>query len=62
MNPRAPSKLWLCFVAVFALQIAAWTAWFIIASKHQVAEVPLEKVGRVIPNPPLHAPATGTAR
>lgn len=35
------SKLWLVFVAVIALQLAAWTAWFIIAAKHPVAEVPL---------------------
>lgn len=35
------SKLWLMFVAVIALQLAAWTAWFIIAAKHPVAEVPL---------------------
>jgi hypothetical protein len=24
------------------LQLAAWTAWFIVASHHRVAEVPLE--------------------
>ena len=35
------SKLWLMFVAVIALQLAAWTAWFIIAARHPVAEVPL---------------------
>jgi hypothetical protein len=36
-----PSRLWLWFVAAFVLQAAAWTAWFTIASKHRVEEVPL---------------------
>jgi hypothetical protein len=36
-----PSRLWLWFVAAFLLQAAAWTAWFIVASQHRVAEVPL---------------------
>ena len=40
------SYLWLIFVAVFALQLAAWTAWFIIASKHHVEEVPLTTAPR----------------
>jgi len=42
-NPPAgkPSRLWLWVVAAFALQAAAWTAWFIIASNNKVAEVPL---------------------
>jgi hypothetical protein len=32
----------LCWtLALFALHLAAWTAWFIIASRHPVAEVPL---------------------
>jgi hypothetical protein len=35
------SRLWLWFVAAFALQLAAWTAWFIIASHHKVEEVPV---------------------
>ena len=35
------SRLWLIFVAVCLLQVAAWTAWFIIAAKHPVEEVPL---------------------
>ena len=48
----APSRFWLWVLAAFALQLAAWTAWFVVASKHQVQEVPLEKVGRVILNPP----------
>jgi hypothetical protein len=41
MSAEKKSKLWLFFVAAFALQLAAWTAWFIIASKHPVQEVPL---------------------
>jgi hypothetical protein len=42
------SRLWLFFVAAFVLQLAAWTAWFIIAAHHKVAEVPLA-------TPPAHA-------
>jgi hypothetical protein len=38
---QKPSRLWLWFVAAFALQLGAWAAWFVIASHHQVAEVPL---------------------
>jgi hypothetical protein len=38
--PR-PSRLWLWFVAAFVLQLGAWTMWFVIASNHQVQEVPL---------------------
>ncbi len=40
-----PSRLWLWFVAAFALQAAAWTAWFVIASKNKVQEVPLVRTG-----------------
>jgi hypothetical protein len=40
---RKPSRLWLWFVAVFFLQLAAWGTWFVIASQHRVAEVPLAK-------------------
>lgn len=36
-----PSRLWLWFVAAFALQLAMWTAWIVIASQHKVQEVPL---------------------
>ena len=49
MNPRRvprPSRLWLWFVAAFAIQIGAWTAWFAIAAQHKVEEVPLETVTR----------------
>jgi hypothetical protein len=35
------SRLWLWFVAAFALQLGAWAVWFVIASQHKVAEVPL---------------------
>ena len=35
------SRLWIWFVAAFALQLGAWTAWFVIASQHRVQEVPL---------------------
>ena len=38
---KTKSRLWLWFVAAFLIQGAAWTAWFIIASQHKVAEVPL---------------------
>ena len=48
MNPAADSTpppqrsyVWLVFVAVFALQLAAWTAWFVVAARHEVADVPL---------------------
>ena len=38
---RKASRLWWWFVAAFALQIGAWTAWLVIAAQHRVAEVPL---------------------
>jgi hypothetical protein len=41
MNATKPSRLWLWFVAAFALQLGAWITWFVIASQHKVAEVPL---------------------
>lgn len=40
--PARKSRLWLWFVAAFVVQLAAWGAWFVIASKNPVAEVPLE--------------------
>ena len=40
MSTEKKSKLWLFFVAAFALQLAAWTAGFIIAGNHPVKEVP----------------------
>jgi len=45
VRPR-PSRLWLWIVAAFVIQAAAWTAWFTIASKHRVAEVPLATGGK----------------
>lgn len=41
-DPAAkPSRLWVWFVAAFFIQAAAWTAWFAIAARHKVQEVPL---------------------
>lgn len=40
-EPPPRSRLWLIFVAVCVLQLVAWIAWFIVASRHPVAEVPL---------------------
>lgn len=45
-SPPAPSRLWWWFVLAFVVQLAAWTAWFIIASHHRVEEVPLITNGR----------------
>lgn len=41
--PRA-SRLWIWFVAAFALQLLAWAAWLTIASHHRVQEVPIVPV------------------
>ena len=41
MSTEKKSKLWFFFVAAFALQLAAWTAWLVVASRHPVQEVPL---------------------
>lgn len=42
---RSPSRRrlrpWFWVFAVFALQIAAWTAWMTLAARHPVSEVPL---------------------
>jgi hypothetical protein len=47
MSTRADSptksRWWLWVIVAFALQGAAWTAWFVVASQHRVAEVPLAK-------------------
>jgi len=40
-TPVLRSRLWLVFVVACALQMAAWTAWIIFASRHPVAEVPV---------------------
>ncbi|PTX95532.1 hypothetical protein [Opitutus sp. ER46] len=39
-RPRT-SRLWWWVGLAFALQLAAWTAWLILAAKNPVAEVPL---------------------
>jgi hypothetical protein len=41
MAKAAPSRPWLWVIVAFAVQLSAWTAWFIIAARHPVAEVPL---------------------
>ena len=41
MSSDKQNNFWLVVSAVFALQLAAWAAWFIIASQHPVKEVPL---------------------
>jgi hypothetical protein len=38
---RRPSRLWLWFVAAFAVQLIAWGTWLTIAARHRVQEVPL---------------------
>jgi hypothetical protein len=38
----SPSRLWLCVVAAFGVQIGAWIIWFTIAAQHRVQEVPLQ--------------------
>lgn len=38
---RRPSRLWIWFVAAFALQLAAWAVWLTIAAQHRVQEVPV---------------------
>lgn len=38
-NRRPRLMLWVALA--FALQIGIWTAWLIVAARHQPAEVPL---------------------
>ncbi len=40
-TPGGSSRLWLWFVAAFALQLVVWTAWFILAAHHPVEEIPV---------------------
>jgi len=40
-SPPHRCYVWLVVVAAFALQLAVWTAWFLVAARHPVAEVPL---------------------
>jgi hypothetical protein len=39
--PAPRSRLWLWFVAAFAVQWAAWGIWLTIAARHRVQEVPI---------------------
>jgi hypothetical protein len=43
VRPAPRSRAWLWLVALMLLQVVAWTAWFLIAARHHVAEVPLQK-------------------
>jgi hypothetical protein len=45
------SRVWVWFVVVCLLQMVGWTIWIVIASQHKVQEVPLQKVGRIVPWP-----------
>ncbi|HUG10863.1 MAG TPA: hypothetical protein VMM36_07605 [Opitutaceae bacterium] len=36
-----PSRLWLWIVAAFVIQALAWAAWFTIAARYPVEEVPV---------------------
>jgi len=38
---KRDSRVWVWFVALMVVQLAAWTGWFMIASNHPVEEVPL---------------------
>jgi hypothetical protein len=38
---RPGSRIWVWFVAAFLVQLGAWATWLVIASRHQVQEVPL---------------------
>ncbi len=40
-TPAKTSRLWLWIVVAFLVQLTAWSAWFLIASKHKVQEWPL---------------------
>lgn len=52
MNTTDPksSRLWLWFVAAFAVQALVWTALFIVAHQNPVAEVPLVGAGAPAPD------------
>lgn len=39
---RKKSRLLVWVVLAFLIQAIAWTAWFTIAARHKVAEVPLQ--------------------
>lgn len=42
-SPAPRSRLWWWVVAAFAVQLAAWGVWLVIASKHKVQEIPVVK-------------------
>ncbi len=42
-GPSRPSRLWLWVVAAFVVQFAAWGVWLVIASKHKVQEIPVQR-------------------
>lgn len=45
--PRGPrSRIWWWIAAAIALHLAAWAAWFTIATRHPVADVPLAGASR----------------
>lgn len=46
MSIFKPSRLTLWVLLAFVVQAGAWTAWFVIAARHKVAEVPLVKSDR----------------
>lgn len=43
---RRGAKVWVWIFAVICVQLAAWTAWFVVASRHKVEEVPLASEGK----------------
>jgi hypothetical protein len=45
-EPPRPSRLWWWVGAAFAIQLLAWTAWFVVASHHRIEEIPLVDSGR----------------
>jgi len=40
-RPAGRSHWWIFFAVLCLLQLAAWVAWLMVASRHPVAEVPL---------------------
>jgi hypothetical protein len=43
---RFRPRVWWWFAAAVLLHIAAWSAWFVIAAHHSVADVPLATSAR----------------
>lgn len=46
--------VWLWIVAACAAHLTIWTAWFILAARHPVMDVPLRSapISRTPPGPP----------